>query len=157
MFRKATPAGLFATVTPLIICVALLTGCSSTATNDDTTSAEPADITVSASPSTVEVNATAVIEATLTDGGAAVAGQTVTFSVEPSGAGYLTPETIATDANGVAAAVFTASVTGAIRVPVIATPVPISISCATQLGSSARRNPDALDHQRLHQRRMGRT
>ena len=116
MFRKIAQAGPLVMLVALATCVALMAGCSSKSTSNDGPTAQPAALTVTASPSIVEVNATSVVEATVTDNGDGVADQVVRFAVEPPGAGYFTPDTAVTDANGVAATVFTANVTGSVRV-----------------------------------------
>jgi len=116
MFRKIAQAGPLVILVALAICVALMAGCSSKSTSNDTPTAQPAALTVTASPSVVEVNATSVVEATVSDGGVGVADEVVYFTAEPPGAGYFTPDTAVTDANGIAATVFTANVTGSVRV-----------------------------------------
>ncbi|MCK4372958.1 MAG: hypothetical protein KAW61_07415, partial [candidate division Zixibacteria bacterium] len=69
-----------------------------------------------ASPAAVELNSTAIVEATLTAGSDPVAGETIEFSVQPSTAGYFTPETAVSDANGIAATIFTATTAGTIMI-----------------------------------------
>ena len=90
----------------------LLGGCDSKSRLDDPV-ASTATISVTSSPAAVELNATSVVEATMTSGGTAMVGETVNFSVQPSTAGYFTPETAVTDATGGAACIFTATTVGA--------------------------------------------
>lgn len=92
----------------------LLSGCESKSSSDDAPSGMT--ITVSATPTTLASGATTVVEATVRNSGAPLAGQTVSFAASGSGDGYFTPATAITDASGVAAAVFTATSSGTITV-----------------------------------------
>lgn len=89
-----------------------LGGCDSKSRLDDP-AASNVSITVTSSPAAVELNATSVVEGIMTSGGTPMVGETVTFSVQPAGAGYFTPESAVTDANGAAATIFTATTAGA--------------------------------------------
>lgn len=114
MFSKLTKGGTAVLVLVAVLAIALMGGCSSKSVKDDDQSAATTAISISASPSTVTVNASTVVEATVTAGTAPVAGQTVHFAVQPSGNGYFTPESAVTGSDGVAATVYTATSTGAI-------------------------------------------
>jgi len=94
-----------------LLSLMLLGGCDSKSKADDPPSSD-VDISVTASPAAVTLNATVVVEATLTTGGSPMSAETILFSVQPSTAGYFTPEAAATDADGVAATIFTATSTG---------------------------------------------
>ncbi len=95
----------------LVVAALLLAGCSSKSVKDDTSSSA-VTMQVTASPATITPSATAVVEVILTASGNPVANQSVTFSVEPTTAGYCTPATAVTNDNGVAATVFTPYGTG---------------------------------------------
>lgn len=104
-----------------LIAVALLSltalfliGCESKSKSDSTPAGTT--IAVSANPSSVEEGNSAVVEATVLDGGAGVADQIITFSFSGTGDGYFSPAVDTTDASGVAAAVFTATTSGSVTI-----------------------------------------
>ncbi len=78
----------------------------------DAPSTTTSSISITASPAAVELNATSVVEATYTVDETPVAGETVLFTVQPSTAGYFTPTSAVTDADGIAASVYTATSEG---------------------------------------------
>ena len=92
-----------------------LGGCDSKSRLDDP-AATDVNISVTASPAAVELNSTAIVEATLTAGSTPVVGETIEFVVQPSTAGYFTPETAVSDANGIAATIFTATTVGTVMI-----------------------------------------
>ena len=102
-----------ATVT-IMTTVGLFFGCSSKTPEDQVSSSST--LTLSISPTVVSKGKSSVIEATVTDGGAPVPDQQVSFSVTPASAGNFTPSATTTDADGVAATVFTALTTGSATV-----------------------------------------
>ncbi len=116
MFSKITNGGSALVLIGVIAMLALLAGCSSKSVNDDTTSSSGSQLAISASPSSFEVNATSVIEATVTTNSTGVPDQVVHFSAEPVSAGYFTPDSAVTDNAGVAACVFTATSSGSVRI-----------------------------------------
>lgn len=69
-------------------------------------------VTITATPTTIPANGTAVssISATVTFGGAAVAGATVAFSLDSSPVGALSSPSAVTNASGVASVTYTAGV-----------------------------------------------
>lgn len=97
----------------LLGCLMLLTivGCESKSDSPDTIS--DSSFTVNVSPASVDVGNTSVVEATLVTNSTGVSNEVVTFTVSPSDAGYFSPSVDTTDADGVAAAVFTATSSGA--------------------------------------------
>ena len=107
--RIATLAALGVIVT--VLAALLLAGCSSKSVKDETSGAN-VEIAMTASPGAIDFSQTAVIEVTITDGGAPVTGQPVSFTVEPSSAGYFTPQQVNTDDNGVAATIFSPYASG---------------------------------------------
>ncbi|MCB2202296.1 hypothetical protein KQH51_05445 [bacterium] len=109
-FKSASVLVLLVTVLAALV----LTGCESKSSAEDTPSGTT--ISVSASPSTLETGSTTVVEATVRNGGAALANQVVTFSASGTGDGYFSPESDTTDASGVAATVFTATTSGTVTV-----------------------------------------
>jgi len=114
MFYNTSKGGSITLLILTILAIALVAGCSSKSVKDDESATDTGTaISVSASPASVTVNNTAVVEAVVTDNSVGVAGQIVRFTVSPSQAGYFTPDTALTDANGIAASVFTASTEGA--------------------------------------------
>ncbi|HOP08172.1 MAG TPA: hypothetical protein PLF13_12870 [candidate division Zixibacteria bacterium] len=104
--------------------LALVVGCSTKSVQDGS-NGDNVDITLTASPSSVSVNGTSVVEATVLDGGSALSGQTVSFTVSPSSAGYFTPTSAVTDQNGVAGAIFTATSSGT-----------LTLGASTEVGST---------------------
>ncbi len=113
MFSRKLTSGSTVLLVVTIAALALLAGCSSKSVKDDDATAAGSTITVSASPSSVTVNNTSVVEATVFNGTVPVTNQVVYFTIEPASAGVFTPDSAITDANGVAATVFTASTEGA--------------------------------------------
>jgi len=103
-------------VTVSLIAFALFAGCSSKSTLDTTPPITDAAVSVAASPTSIETSETSVVEATVTVAAVGVADQVVQFSVSPAGAGTVTPEYDTTDADGIAATVFTAVQSGAVLV-----------------------------------------
>ena len=115
MFTQKSPRAvvLFAL---LVAATIMVVGCGSSSTKDSTPTGSTLNLT--ASPTTVNTGNTSIVEVTITNGGTGVADQTVTFAVSPSNAGFFTPATDTTDANGAAATVFTATTAGAAEVTV---------------------------------------
>lgn len=114
MSKIVSKGGPIAVLLILVTTAAFLAGCSSKSVKDD--GAATTAVAVTASPSSVGLNATTVVEATIMNGTTPVTGQEVTFSVSPTGAGYFTPTSATTDADGVAATMFTASTTGSVSI-----------------------------------------
>ncbi len=113
MNKVTKHCGLYGPVAIVGVLLLALLGCSSKSVLDE----EPdATLTVSASPSSVEVGETAVVEATVTIGGTPRPDQAVSFTVDPTSAGYFTPTDTVTDADGVAATIFTATATGSAQI-----------------------------------------
>jgi len=116
-------------------------GCDSKSSTDNDGDTGSAQISVVASPTSVETSETSVVEAIVTNGGVAVAGEEVIFTVVPSGAGTVSPSTVTTGADGVAATVFTATQTGSVVVQAqvagtsLSTSVGLSVSAAAGSGS----------------------
>jgi hypothetical protein len=102
----------YAIVPIAILSLALLylVGCSSKSVTEETP--EGSTVSVTASPSSVPKGSTSVIEATVENGSVGLPNQVVTFSVNPTSAGYFTPAADTTDADGIAATVFTATTSG---------------------------------------------
>lgn len=124
----------------LITALAFMAGCSSKSVADDVPAGST--VTVSASPAAVTNGATSVVEATVLTGTSGVANQIVTFTVLPNDAGYFTPAIDTTDANGVAASMFTATTSGNATVTAtvaggssLAATAGITISQAAQSGT----------------------
>lgn len=90
----------------------ILGGCDSKSRLDDPV-ASNVSITVTSSPAALDINTTSVVEGTMIDGSTPMVGETMTFSVLPASAGYFTPVSAVTDANGAAATIFTATTAGA--------------------------------------------
>ncbi|MDF1545321.1 MAG: hypothetical protein P1R58_09490 [bacterium] len=100
-----------AVATSMIVLMAgLFFGCSSKSSEDSV--ADTSSLTLSVSPTVITKGKASVIEATVTSGGAAVPDQAVSFSVSPASAGSFTPSDTVTDADGVAATVFSAITSG---------------------------------------------
>lgn len=108
--KKCSPAYFAALVA--LLSFWFLGGCDSKSRLDDPV-ASNVSITVTTSPAALELNTTSVVEGTMTSGSTPMVGETVAFSVQPAGAGYFTPESAVTDANGAAATIFTATTAGA--------------------------------------------
>jgi len=100
-------------------------------------------VNVTASPSSIDINSTTVIEVTVSSNSTGLANQIVTFSVSPSTAGNISPAVDTTDTNGVAAAVFTATDTGAVSITAsvngtsLSGNVGISVTSTAQTGSGS--------------------
>ncbi len=129
MTRKKNSTRFILATMVVSIALVLMTGCGSKSVLDEDVPAGTS-VSVSTSPSSVETGATSVVEATVVANSAGIANQIVTFTVSPANSGYFTPAVDTTDANGVAASVFTATTTGA-----------ATVSCTlddnTTLGSAA--------------------
>ena len=122
----------------MILIAVILSGCSSSSTKSKTEgSVQVTDVT--ASPSSVSVGSTTVVEATISDGTTPLVNRAVTFSVTPSSAGHFTPEVDTTDADGIAASVFTATQTGSAVITATASTasrnVALSVVTSGQTGS----------------------
>ncbi len=96
------------------LAIAILAGCSKKTVVDDTPTGSTMVVTVS--PSTVQTNSTAVVEATVMTGSTPLPNRIVNFTVSPSNTGFFTPTSDTTDANGIAATIFTATVSGSANV-----------------------------------------
>ena len=103
--------GLVLGLVVLIIGSLLLTGCDSKSSGSESETAAQVS-TVSLSPSTLNVGSTSIVEAVITENGQPVASRVVLFSATPAGAGTFDPTSAITDANGLAASVFTAAESG---------------------------------------------
>jgi len=105
----------------LLLGVSFLAGCSSKSVSDEVP--QGTTVSVTTSPSQIENGQTTVVEATVSNGGIGLENQVVTFTAEPTTAGFFSPATDTTDASGIAATVFTATSTGSatIRVTVAGT------------------------------------
>ncbi len=110
MFTQKSPRSIVL-IALLLAALALIAGCSSSSKKDSTPAGST--MTLTASPTTVTTGNTSIVEVVITNGGAGVADQIVTFTVSPSNSGFFTPATDTTDANGAAATVFTATTAGA--------------------------------------------
>jgi hypothetical protein len=114
MYKFYQENSLVKSVLTLFLAVMLLSGCSSKNVVDDTPTGSTLQLTVS--PATVETNTTAVVEATVSSSGTPLANRVVNFTVSPASAGYFTPTSDTTDANGVAAVVFSATTSGSVNI-----------------------------------------
>jgi adhesin/invasin len=116
-----------------------LGGCTSKSVLEETP--QSTTVTVTASPSAVPYGSTAVVEARVEDQGTGLANQEVVFSVNPSNAGYFTPTVDTTDADGVAASIFTATSIGSAEITVsvngtsISGSIDITVTESQQSGS----------------------
>lgn len=113
MFKKNPLVSLL--LAALLLFSLAFVGCDSKSVaddNNDNTGGDPA-LTVTASPNSVQTGNQSVIVVSIANVGA---GEIVSFTVEPSGAGTLSRSLDTTDANGEAATVFTANTTGAVTV-----------------------------------------
>lgn len=97
-------------ITVISFAILVMVGCSSKSVLEEIP--DTATISVTASPDSLSTGSTAVIEATVADNGVGLANQVVTFSVNPPDAGYFTPAVDTTDADGIAASVFSARTSG---------------------------------------------
>ncbi len=98
------------TTTMIVLMAGLFFGCSSKNTEENV--ADTSTLTLSVSPTVVTKGKVSVIEATVTSGGTPMPDQSVSFSISPVGAGSFTPSDTITDADGVAATIFTALTSG---------------------------------------------
>ncbi len=96
------------------LAVMIIAGCSNKNVVNDTPVGTSVSVTVS--PSTVQTNNTAVVEATVATGSTPLPNRIVNFTVSPISAGYFTPTSDTTDANGIAATIFTATQSGSVNV-----------------------------------------
>lgn len=92
----------------------VMSGCSSKSKVNTTPTGTT--INVTASPSSLNTGGTAVVEATVVNGATPMADQVITFQASPSNAGYFTPAVDTTDASGAAAAIYTATASGAVTI-----------------------------------------
>ena len=101
-------------ITVVLCGLLVFVGCDSKSTSDSSTggSTSGTTVSVSTSPASITQNTTSIVEATVISNSAGVPGQIVTFAVTPATAGYFTPAFDTTDANGVAASVFTGTSIG---------------------------------------------
>lgn len=142
MFSMIAKRGTFMAWLLCLAAAVLVVGCSSRSTSDDAGS-DTTDITITASPAAFDVNSTSVVEAVVMNDGSPVEGQLVEFSVQPTDAGYFTPASATTDAEGTAATVFTATSTGSVILTAegetadgsISSTVGISVNQQQQTGS----------------------
>jgi len=116
MFKRKSSLIYAAAALTLTILVMLMMGCDSSSPSSDDTTSDEVTITVTATPSSITAGDYTVIEAVVREGGTAIADQEVTFTVSPSGAGTCSPEVDTTVADGSAATMFTAAVTGSASV-----------------------------------------
>jgi hypothetical protein len=138
MTKKLWMVGLMATVG--VACL-MVFGCSSKNTVDNEIPTGSV-ISVSASPTSVETSETSVVEATVTANSVGIADQVIYFSVSPSSAGTVTPQYDTTEADGVAATVFTASQAGAVVVQaqIVGTAISSSVGLSVSQGSAGSGN-----------------
>ncbi|MCX6834375.1 MAG: hypothetical protein NTW07_04455 [candidate division Zixibacteria bacterium] len=111
-------------------------GCSSKNTVDNQIPTGSV-ITVAASPTSVETSQTSVVEATVTANSVGIADQVIYFSVSPSIAGTVTPQYDTTEADGIAATVFTAVQAGAVVVQAQIVGTAVSSSVGLSVSQSA--------------------
>lgn len=127
------------TIAVISLAVLVIVGCSSKSVLEETP--ENTTVTVTASPSSVPTDSTAIIEAKVADGGVGLPNQAVTFSVDPSDAGNFSPGVDTTDADGIAATIFTATTPGtatisaAISGTSVAGTVGVTVTQSQQTGS----------------------
>ena len=121
MFTMNARTVYLSAATILAIAMLALSGCNSRSTLD-TGAPSGSTVAVTASPTSIDQGATSVIEVTIVDGTNGIANQEVTVTVTPSSAGFFSPTMDTTNANGVAAAIFTATTTGAATITVSAWP-----------------------------------
>lgn len=113
MFRQKIANCIWITVASLLLCGLGLIGCESASNTTETGSLA---ISVSVSKASLTAGETSLIEATVTNGGTAVAGVEVQFAVSPAGSGTVSQGTVTTDSEGKAATVFNPSEYGYISV-----------------------------------------
>jgi hypothetical protein len=104
--------GMIAAFGMTCLCILALSGCDSKSKLNDNAPPAGTTVNVTVNPGSVSTNTTTVVEATVESSGTPVPNQEVTFTVSPANSGYFTPAVDTTDANGVAAAVFTATTSG---------------------------------------------
>lgn len=133
MTKTFRMVGLVATIGVAFL---MVFGCSSKNTVDNEIPTGSV-ISVAASPTSVETNETSVVEATVTANAVGLVDQAIYFSVSPSSAGTVTPQYDTTEADGVAATVFTASQEGAvvIQAQIVGTAVSSSVGLSVTQGS----------------------
>lgn len=119
MFTMNARTVYLSAATILAIAMLVISGCNSRSTLD-TGAPGGSTVAVTASPTSIDQGATSVIEVTIVDGTNGIANQEVTFTVTPSSAGFFSPTMDTTNANGVAATIFTATATGAATITVSA-------------------------------------
>ncbi|MCH7948607.1 MAG: hypothetical protein IIC66_12505, partial [candidate division Zixibacteria bacterium] len=130
MFKFYQGKSMVKSVLTLSLAVMLLAGCSSKNVVDDTPAGSTLSLVVS--PATIETNTTAIVTATVTSSGTPLANRVVNFTVSPSTSGYFTPTADTTDASGVAAVVFNATVSGSVNISATVENTSISnVSAAT--------------------------
>jgi hypothetical protein len=114
---KQKPSLWLAVATLTIAAFAMsLTGCDSSSPSDDETTSATATVAVTATPATIATGGYTVVEAIVEANDVGLADQEVTFTVSPAGSGSCTPAVDITDADGVAATMFTASATGSVSI-----------------------------------------
>jgi len=92
--------------TILSLAALVILGCSSKSTLEDTSQGT---VSVTVSPDSMEVGSSSVVEALVEQDGTPMADQVVNFTVNPTNAGYFTPEIDTTGTDGIAASIFTAT------------------------------------------------
>ena len=118
MYRKNVSGMLLLAAFVVVVAAALvLSGCSTKSKLSDSGGTVAGEaITVSASPNTISTSVTSVVEALMLSDGSPVVGEEIHFSISPSSSGEISPEIDTTDANGVAATLFTPSGVGSITI-----------------------------------------
>jgi len=114
MFTRIQLSSFLKRVAAVCLAIMILAGCNNKTVVDDTPTGSTMTVTVS--PSTVQTNTTAVVEATVVSGSTPLPNRVVNFTVSPSNTGFFTPTSDTTDANGIAATIFTATVSGAANI-----------------------------------------
>ncbi|UCE24542.1 MAG: hypothetical protein JSU74_00385 [Candidatus Zixiibacteriota bacterium] len=102
----------------LLVSVMFWAGCDSSSPSDDadTPTESSTDVTVTATPASITQGSFTVVEALVETDDVAMAGQEITFTVLPVGCGTCSPAVDTTDADGVAATMFTASAAGSVSI-----------------------------------------
>jgi hypothetical protein len=143
MKSKSYLAGAIIFSVMALIFAIFLGGCSSSSDSDSSGTLQVSNIT--ASPTAITVGSTTVIEAEITDGTDPLANRVVTFTCTPSTAGYFTPSIDTSDADGIVAAVFTATQSGnAVLTATVSGSVTNSVSLAVSTSSSGSGNVDLV-------------
>ena len=114
MFTRIQLSPFLKGMAAVCLAMAILAGCNKKTVVDDTPTGSTMTVTVS--PSTVQTNSTAVVEATVVTGTTPLPNRIVNFTVSPSNTGFFTPTSDTTDANGIAATIFTATVSGSANI-----------------------------------------